>query len=318
MNTNVRPITARRTRFRTLKAFEKAHTEARDAIKNYLHFPRKNRQTLKPYEIRELAPQAWRCWLANNATSRTAFMEIVERRFGEMVEGELPENAELAMVTLTPRQSAVSIGEAETHDTAALANWTRHTLNGFNFIGMVEAGLFGNFRMGVDGKPERVVHFHVHCIVWGFRRPNLTRLKHRINSEEEALYAGGKPMHIRHIKRRRWKQDLRYPFKGQLTDYRLSQVTVPELIERTGKVANTPIWSFCQYSYPMRPGEMVRMVRVMASRTLDNLILAGGPEGNALCTAIRREALLKVPPKHREEEDELFLDRTAPEEKTKG
>ncbi|WP_421698384.1 hypothetical protein [Ancylobacter sp.] len=262
-----------------------------------------------------MAPQAWRYWLANNAISRTAFMEIIERRFGETVESELPENAELAMVTLTPRQSAVPIGEAETYDTAALASWTRRTLHGFNFIGMIEAGLFGNYRMGADGKPERVVHFHVHCIVWGFRRPDLTRLKQRINTEEEALYTGGKPMHIRHLQRKHWQEDLRYPFKGQLTDYRLSQVTVAELIERTGKVANTPIWSFRQYAYPMRPSEMVRMVRVMASRTLDKLIVAGGHEGNALCTAIRREALLKVPLKHREEEDELFLDRTDPDDK---
>lgn len=307
-----KPRRVKRRPFRTQKAFQKKHFHADTMIDNYLHRRRKNTQTLTNAQQKELHRDVARYWLANNASSRVNFEELVERRFEE-IESQLAEGTELAMVTLTQRQFAVPIDAAETFDVGALVTWTRKTLQGFDYIGIVEAALYGNYREGRGKKARRVVHFHTHCWVWGFKRPKLAALKRLINMEEAPLFPGGKVMHVRHYPRERWREAIRYMLKGQLSVYQLSQNHAFETLERSGEVVKTPIPSFTQYTYPMRAGDMVRMVRVMASRTLDKLILAGGKEGNALCTAIRREALLKVPRKHLEEEDELFLDRTQPE-----
>lgn len=315
MTTSNKPKRTKSWPFPTFEAFRDKHLKAALEVDRYLHFPRKGKQTLDHFQLRELKRESSPYWLANNAHSRIAFMEIVERTFTELMESKLPLTPPMAMVTLLFKEFVIPIGEAETYDTSELERWTRRALAGFNHIGMVEAALIGNVRETSEGKPEWVVHFHTHCFVWGFQRQELENRKSEINRQYEEWCPGIIVMKISPISAENCLKRLRYIFKGQLSDHRISPEKAEEVTGRSGEPVRRETGYFELYTYSLRPAEMVRMVRVMASRTLDKLMLAGGPEGNALYTDIRREALLKVPCKHREEEDQLFLDRTDPDDK---
>ncbi|MDQ0349406.1 hypothetical protein [Ancylobacter vacuolatus] len=314
MTTSIKPKQTKSWTFPTLKAFRDRHLKVALELDRYLHFPRKGKQTLDFFQLRGLKKESSPYWLASNVHSRIAFMEIVERRFRKFLRSKPASKMPMAMVTLLSKEFVIPITEAETYDTSELASWTRRTLAGFNYIGMVEAALIGNVRLSAEGKPEWVVHFHTHCLVWDFDRKELANREIEINRAFESWRPGITVMKVTPTSPENCLKRLRYIFKGQLTGHKISPKRAWEAAGRSGVPVRRETGFFTFYSYPLRPAEMVRMVRVMANRTLDKLMLAGGPEGNALYTEIRREALLKVPRRHREEEGQLFLDRTYPDD----
>ncbi len=178
------------------------------------------------------------------------------------------------MVTLLANEFVVPIVEAETYDITDLVTWTRRVLAGFNYIGMVEAALIEDYRVGGPDTTS-LVHFHTHCLVWDFKQSDLDNRALKVNCDVEAFLPGVEVMNIVPVGRTNWRKRLRYLFKGQLTVHKLSQKRVWET-SGTGIPVRTRIPRFKLYTHPMRPRDMVRMVRVMTRRTLDKLILAGG------------------------------------------
>lgn len=100
MTTSISPQQTKSWTFPTLKTFRDKHLKAALELERYLHFPRKGKQTLDFLQLRELRRDSSPCWPANNAHSRIAFMEIVERRFRKFVRSKPASKMPMAMVTL--------------------------------------------------------------------------------------------------------------------------------------------------------------------------------------------------------------------------
>ena len=78
--------------------------------------------------------------------------------------------------------------------------------------------------------------------------------------------------------------------KAPFTDYRVWQRRRERVDLQTGEVTREATGRFKQRKREMRPGDMVRVCRVFAGRTIDRLTFAAG-DGAALLRRLHREAL---------------------------
>jgi hypothetical protein len=274
----------------THASFADIHRTANQQMIDYLWLGRANGQKLAKDTFEELDAQNARFLYANNAEARIKFAEAAVRRFCS-IEQELPEDAVVAMVTLTPRQYATSLKAAEEFDVLPLQAWARQMLRGFNGFGMVEAALYARRKFEfLDNRGT--VSWHSHTFHWNFDREEMKDRMAEINSRSESLIPGCPAAHVTDpINRQEFAPRLRYMLKGQLNEYhdwpRKGEVIDPE----TGEITVVETGRYRNAKRALRKGNQVRMARVMADRTLDKLAFAGGDEGRVFLKGLREEVL---------------------------
>ena len=275
----------------------------------YLERGRRNSQTLTSDQKFELGRDAEKFWFANNAPSRIALAALAVRHFA-VLESKLPKSACINMVTLIPNRYAVPLSEAAEFDPTSLMAWTRQELRGFDFIAMVEPGFYGNVGRYMKGRPDHMVSWHVHALVWGADQDLLQDRMACINRRHNALLPGVDVALALEDQRDTWEARLRYLLKGVLWEYRIWPMK-EEGVDQDGRKEVRLTGRFRQRDRPIRPGNAVRMVRVMEGRTLDKLLF-GSPSAKNLLSRIKRDMFKRIPQRLRTPAQQALVDAAAP------
>ncbi len=236
----------------------------------------------------ELEPAAALYLFANNRDARLRYVEIAARHLGDAI-GDLPANAPVFWVTLINREHAVREDEAGAFQIKRLHRWAHRLLRGCNYVGMVEAALFTNLDVVAAGY-KRTVSWHCHLHVWGVSEEVIAEICTKANTRYRTLVPGVTVAHYRPVTYAEACERAFYMHKGQISEYRVWQRRRVSMDDDTGVITIVGTGRFSQGKRPMRPGDMARMCRVFAGRTLDRLAFAGGA-GRKVLDAIRVEAL---------------------------
>jgi hypothetical protein len=272
-----------------LETFTEAHRWADDRIKNYLEKRRPDWQHLSPAICRELETVTPRgfptvdLFYANNNESRIRFAEIAIRHVE--AHAALSGGEPVFFVTLMPNQFAVPEAEAGSVDVHAIRQWTRYWLAGFDFIGIVEAGLFPYF----PTKYHPTVSWHVHLLVWGTNYRRLNQALVAVRCEFASLVPGAPSARIDILET---PEDVilkvLYMLKAPMKQYTVSCEFREDHDPTTGEVSFE--YRLRTQGEWLRTGQRVRMCRVMADKHLDQLLF-GQEQGTDLRRAIVEEAL---------------------------
>ena len=127
----------------------------------------------------------------------------------------------------------------------------------------------------------------MHLLVWGVSAAELARRRHWINQRFRATVPGVAVAHFAPVTLGEITAKACYMAMAPFTDYRVwpRKRTDPE----TGEVTTTG--RFTQKKSKMGPGDMTRMCRIFAGRTIDQLTFATG-DGRGVLGRLKREALM--------------------------
>jgi hypothetical protein len=212
---------------------------------------------------------------ATNCTARIKYAASAyagfRTRFGNLQPGRH------AFVTLTPKEYAVPLSEAPYCDWSQLQEWARAELKGLHYVGIVEAALYTNLPM----TNEPTVSWHVHAIVWGKDYSRIQATVNKIAAENEAILPDKKAAHCRSLKTLKdvCGKSL-YMLSAPLKDYRVWTKR-----PRKGEAIR-----YEQDKRELRRGDALRVYRVLAGVSIDQLLFWGGSEGTSLAEKITRDA----------------------------
>ncbi|MCJ2020133.1 hypothetical protein MKK84_22330, partial [Methylobacterium sp. E-065] len=272
-----------------MNTLAEVHLRADDRIKDYLEYPRKN---YKQVACRDAVDELQRCkanaLYANNAYSRIAFAEIALKHIAAepgIVYGPR------CFVTVTPARFAFSLGdrgmfspqgrsvmrslgEAAHFKIHQLQQVTRQAFGDLPFIGMVEVALFPSWSSSGWAVFDSV-SWHCHLLAWGATEEELNGILRPLRERHSSIKEGVTSVHIQTVPdddiMRKFVYALKAPQKVYRTAY-LRTVSRDQVL--TG--FDTRAWRIKKDW--LRTGQRVRLLDVMAGRTLDRLLF-GNREG---------------------------------------
>lgn len=118
----------------------------------------------------------------------------------------------------------------------------------------------------------------------------MKRTRDHLNRRYRTLVPGVAAAHFAAITPAQVTQKACYMMKAPFTDYSVYPLRRERVDAETGEVTAVPTGRFKQQKSEMRPGDMVRVCRTFAGRTIDQLTFAAG-EGRAVLAGVNREAL---------------------------
>ncbi|MFL6464637.1 MAG: hypothetical protein ACJ73N_09550 [Bryobacteraceae bacterium] len=179
-------------------------------------------------------------------------------------------------------------------DLESIKQRLRYGLRGQSYFGIVEPAYYTNLQVGVRFTEKQCVFWHVHALVWNV---NERKLKARLRLLEKsgryvAIADGLKGAHVARIKQGTLPKVVGYMLKPPSAAYRVSRRRDLELPDGS-PVTNADgeiLARFRQGKSKLRPGERVRLFKVMAPLYLDGLVISGG-EGAKLLVRAKYGAL---------------------------
>ena len=223
-----------------------------------------------------------------NAASRINFTRIACGHLMAAV-GSLGTSEPISFVTLIDERFTLGLDTAHNINLVKLQAWARAELPGCSFVGMVEAALYTNVGL-VKAGMKRAVSWHIHMIVWGVSEARLVELIASLNARRRTLVPGVTAGHYRMLEPEEVQGQLIYMLKPPISDHRIYQRKRTLSDRETGELHVEGTGRFKQRKGALKPGNLARMVKVMADRTLDRLAFAAG-EGRAVLETINTEAL---------------------------
>src|SRR3954466_1674520 len=169
-------------------------------------------------------------------------------------------------VTLIPNQFVVPEDAAASFDPKRLQAWARQELRGLSFISMVEPALYTNVGDIMAGV-RRVVSWHVHAIAWGVIEARLAAIKDGINNRYEALLPGVDVAKFELVANDDVVGKALYMLKAPQSEYRVYPKRTEKIDRETGEITTPTTGRFKQRKRPLRPGDMVRMCKVLADKS---------------------------------------------------
>lgn len=154
-------------------------------------------------------------------------------------------------------------------------------LKGLSYIGMIEPGYYTNIYQSEE-KQKNVVSWHGHFLAWGVSRKQLNRHLDKIKSRFTPIMPDLCAVHKKRIPPDQFGYKLWYIIKSPRREYSIGRRLNSD--GRTGKSR------FKQNSRDIRPGNRVKLFKIMRDMYLDQLAMAGG-EGRNLLQQIKYEAL---------------------------
>ena len=284
-----------------LATFVEVHLRADDKVKDYLEYQRKNyRQVACRDAVDELQRSNAHALYANNAYSRIAFAEIALKHVAAepgIVYGPR------CFVTITPARFAFSLadrglldpqgrsmmrrlGEAAHFNIHHLQQMARQAFGDLPFIRMVEVALFPRWSSS-GWTVFDSVSWHCHLLAWGATQEELNGILQPLRERHSSIKEGVTSVHIQKVPDDDITRQFVYALKASQKVYRTAFLrTVPR--EQALTDFDTRAWRIKKDW--LRTGDRVRLLDIMAGRTLDKLLF-GNREGTALAWAIRNEAL---------------------------
>ncbi len=264
-----------------------SHRELDRQVREYLHDNKSNYQTLTRDQREELERRSAKYLYANNYEARIRYAERLYREMAVLI-GQLARDCPISFVTLTPKEFVLSEHDAASIDVRALQRWTKQRFPGANLIGMVEAALFTNVGVGLDRK-GRSVSWHVHFLLWGMPHPEVEQIKNRINTEYRSNLPGRPPAHFHDLSSGDGLNRVWYMTKGILSAYHASPRT-EHIDPETGEVHRDQSGPWYVQKEGIRPGDAVKMMRVMERQCIDRLAFSAGA-GDPVRRAVRHDLL---------------------------
>ncbi len=266
------------------------HRKRDHVLQKYLHVARAGSQRLDRAARLELDPSAAQLLPANNLAARTAYAEIVDRHVTAHLRRR-GATAPLFWVTLVAEQFTMGLGAAAGFNPRRLMAWTRTVLGPCHFVGVVEAALYTNVKLVFHGR-QRAVSWHVHLLLWGPTAAEVAARRADLNRRFRTFLPGVAAAHVAPITLDQLTAKSCYMLKTPFTDYRIYARRREHVDWETGEVTTVATGRFTQKKRDLRPGDMTRLCRILAGRSIDQLTFATG-DGRAVLADVNREALAR-------------------------
>lgn len=263
--------------------FTEQHTSVSSSV-DKLITSRSGRGILDDEILEETRDRTSKKLYANNYRARLFFARELAKKIDLIFEGR--EGVRGAMVTIAPLEYTVTLTEARDFNVEGLTATVRETLGTENYIGLVEGAYYP--RSQILGKP--MVSWHAHCVVWDSDYLELEQHIDYLNEINRAAIPGSGAFHIRTLTPKDARKRAYYISKGQVRQYNAFTVRRPEIGWDEQVMIHEK--SFNQKT-SMRPGNAVKMMKVMAGRTLPELSMAGG-EGHRLLKRVFRTTVDEI------------------------
>ncbi len=270
-----------------MASFEKVHGENTDKLLRYQANGRKGSVRLDRAILDEFDPTAAIDLHANNPDARIRFARIATQHLQRFADEA--EDTFFHWVTLCPGQFGVVEDVAAQFNIKRIHAWTHQSMRGLDYVGMVEAALFGNFGVVVPTR-NRMVSWHVHLLVWGVTEARMTETIAVINSKYNSLVPGILPAYAELIPKHLVTAKVAYMVKAPRSEHRVIAKRRTEVDPSTGEITRPRTGRFKVKKQDLRPRDMARMAEIMAGKYLHKLAFAGG-DGKPSLKAIRIEAL---------------------------
>jgi hypothetical protein len=284
-----------------MATFAEVHLRVDDAIKDYLEYPRANYSQVACREaVDELQRANAFALYANNAYSRIAFADIALKHI--LAESGILHGPR-CFVTIAPARFALNLNDrsgpnrdlrsfrrcissAANFKVHAVKQMARQAFGNLPFIGMVEAALFPHWDASGWAASD-TVSWHCHLLAWEANREELNRVLQPLRERHASIKEGVTSVHIQEVPDDDVLRQFAYALKAPQKVYRTAYLrTVSREQGLTG--FDTRAWRIKKDW--LRTGQRIRLLDVMAGRTLDDLMF-GNREGTDLANAIRDEAL---------------------------
>jgi len=273
------------TKFDTEADFD-AHCRAQEStIIRYVDKNHSGFQQLDNDTLGQLSPRETKYSYANNFGSRIRFtqdlLNEVERYVAEY------KVKDIRFVTLTPAVFATTEGDATEFDVEAIKSWVRDHLPGHDYFGIVEAAYYPAWP---DGRVT--ISWHVHLFAFEMTYRRFLEQKAAINASHHSLVPGVEAAVSESVAISNFTYKVRYMLKYPTYRYRPSQITVkaPPSSERATRI---PTGRYYLNKDDLRPGELVRMCRILAHLGLDDLLFAAG-SGEAIIAPVVHRATAAI------------------------
>jgi hypothetical protein len=270
-----------------IRAFELGAQERRSAsnLKCALESAR-NSHLVSRAEIQALESQNAKYLYALNGHSRIiwgyAFIRHFADHFGLTEDNPIPDE-KLTWITLTDIL-CVTTDEPQEIDFEKFKRRYRPALKDLNYIGMIEPGYYVNIIQGSRYAGTKMVSWHLHAIAWGDHYKEVQRRFDELNASGEyvPIYDDGIALHAVRLPAKQIPIKLRYTVKSPRKAYSIGKSTKLIGGERHCK--------FIQNKRDLRPGERIKLLRLMKDLYLDQLAMAGG-EGVDILLRVKYDAL---------------------------
>lgn len=212
-----------------------------------------------------------------------------KRTFEELLEGL--ETSSAAVLLQERTRLLIELSDlrrksaAANFDVLVLQQLARQALGGLPFIGVVEAALFK--RWSPNGvAPVDWISWHCHLIVWGANQAEVSGLLSGFRDRHKSMQ-DSPAAHVQEIAASEVERGLVYSLKAPQKAYHRNLFPRLWLSPTTGEIRQAGYHTQKDW---LRTGDRVRLMDVMAGRTLDRLLFGCGT-GTELVRAIRQEAL---------------------------
>lgn len=271
----------------TWPRFIAAHTEDPRRMARYLELGHKNHVQLTREAEIDIEPSSALYLPANNHAARIDYTRIATAHVIPFTES-LPGSTPVFWVTLIAERFTDPLDRAGDFDPFPLQQWARAILPGCSFVGMVEAALYSNVGLVLNGL-QKVVSWHTHLLLWGVTAQRMTKLRDRINQRVSTMIPGIKAAHFRQLQPEEIDGQALYMLKAPVNEYRVYPMKETVADDDTGEITTPTTGRFRTKKYQLGPGDLVRMTNIMSGKTLDTLSFAAG-QGRTVLKAINFEA----------------------------
>lgn len=261
----------------TLERLIEALSSLNQRMREYA-LTKRGRAAIDDRTLERLKTRAAGSLYATNTRARIECAKAVDGAFRKLIQEK--GHDEFFFVTLTPKQFAVRASEAASFDHETIKNWVMEVLNGFNYLGMVDAALYTNINV-VPGYRDEMVSWHIHAIVWGCAEHRIRAVEAGIESNHDALIPGRVVAMVNRWKAAGAAGRLVYLFKGVISEYRVFAKKQELVDPSTGEIIAAGTGAFRQKKRDLRPGNAAKMMKIVGERTLPMLAISGG-EGDGV------------------------------------
>jgi hypothetical protein len=195
--------------------------------------------------------------------------------------GGIGHNQNLLFVTLLDTKCARSLSEAASHeDLELIKKRLRYGLRGLSYFAVIEPAYFTNLQAGVRFSGKKCVFWHAHALVWGIEQRKLR--KHLRSLEQAGRYLaiarGLKGTKVKKVRQGTLPRLVGYLLKPPSKAYRVRRQA--DLVGPNGEPLTNQdgevLARFVQKKCDLRPGEHIRLFKIMRPLYLDGLAFASG------------------------------------------
>lgn len=279
--------------YRTDAGFAAAQLWDYERITQYVERARHGSVSPVPWVMRDMEPCNARYHQASNRHGRLILAELLL----EAVRRAIPPDVGIYLVTVSPRQYVLPVGEPSKAMLKSLECFTRQAIGNSPGIGIIEPGLYVGCQADGPRLYGDVISWHAHLIVWGVSLAELHRFRAALGPQHFGI-TGRTCVWIKPITREEAEIYARYMCKAPTSQYRLQRTRGEETDDETGEI----FYNHRQNKEPLwrRPRRLVQLANTMRDLFMDDLVFGSG-EG----TPVARDLIAAITaPRRREDEAE--------------